>query len=238
MNGAAAIRSGARRDADWTALRARLEALCRAGAPATERRSSGFAALDEATGGGFFEGALNELIPTHAASGFLEALGRALQPSAAGSGRLGFWVDPLRLPYPPALRRLGLDLDRWIFIRPADRNDQLWAIEQILDSGLCSTLVTGLDRIGSTPLRRLQLAAGRGRSLALLLRSPQSLEESSPAAMRLVLRPLPSRTPGRRRLAIDVVKCRDRAFAGAMEIEWNGPSRRDRLAPRRLQLAP
>jgi protein ImuA len=59
---------------------------------------------------------------------------------------------------------------------------------------------------GDTPLRRLQLAAQEGQSLAFLYRPPQSLPHalsaSSPAAVRLVLRPAPDA------LRIQVLKAR------------------------------
>jgi hypothetical protein len=82
-------------------------------------------------------------------------------------------------------------------IEPAHREDALWAAEQALRSGACGALLLwlanalpGESRARSADyswLRRLQLAAQAGGSMAVLFRSTAEEGVSTPAHLRVVL---------------------------------------------------
>ena len=152
---------------------------------------SGYAELDaELPGGGWPTAALTEILPQHAGIGELRILGHALANLAA-QGRWLAWIAPPYLPYAPALQAAGIDLARLMVIRTRTPRETLWAIEQTLRSQTCGAVLAWLpERSGTqryTELRRLQLAAERGQSLAFLFRPPECESESSPAALRIAL---------------------------------------------------
>jgi hypothetical protein len=130
---------------------------------------TGFAELDDALGGGWHAGALNEVLVGDAGSGALEAFLPALArrgpalarrgpapvrpwpaPARAGESerrpRLLAWIDPARVPYPPALAQAGFDLSRWLLVRPRNVRDQAWALDLALRSGACDAVVAWLAR--------------------------------------------------------------------------------------------
>lgn len=191
-------------------------------------RATGWKALDDATGGGLIQGALNEVQVDGLACGVLEALLPGLvdqNQTPHGPRRFWAWVHGQRLPYPPALSQLGFDLDRWLIVQPKTEQEQLWATETILRSGLCEGLITFLNpkshRKNMDPAwRRLQLAARDGNSTALLFGEKKWSSNTSPAALRLAASPLLGQGR-RRRLQIEILKCRGRAFADPVLLEWS-----------------
>lgn len=213
--------------------------------------ATGFPELDQLLGGGWQVGALHELLCASEGSGVLEALLPALFTSrftsqstslAAGAGdggppRLVAWIHPSRLPYPPALHQAGLDLARGLFVRPRDAQEQAWAIDLALRSGACDLVVSWLNALDDRSLRRLQLAAEEGGAVGLLLRPQGFARQPSPAAVRLLVAPLPSlpsqparsspeHASGRlvrRRLQVTPLRCRGGAPLGAAPIvlEWS-----------------
>lgn len=204
--------------------------------------STGFRELDQLLGGGWQVGALHELLCASEGSGVLEALLPALFTSLAagacdgGPPRLVAWIHPSRLPYPPALRQAGVDLARCLFVRPRDAQEQAWAIDLALRSGACDLVVTWLNALDDRSLRRLQLAAEAGGAVGVVLRPQGFARQPSPAAVRLLVAPLPSAEPatesatesvsGRstlRRLQVTPLRCRGGAPLGAAPIvlEWS-----------------
>ncbi len=198
---------------------------------------TGFRELDQLLGGGWQVGALHELLCASEGSGVLEALLPALCTSLAagacdgGPPRLVAWIHPSRLPYPPALHQVGLDLARCLFVRPRDAQEQAWAIDLALRSGACDLVVSWLNALDDRSLRRLQLAAEEGGAVGLLLRPQGFARQPSPAAVRLLVAPLQSRSPSeqllerpvRRRLQVTPLRCRGGAPLGAEPIvlEWS-----------------
>ena len=63
----------------------------------------------------------------------------------------------------------------------------MWAAEQALRSGVCGAIALWLGQSEPNALRRLQLAAEAGRSLAVLYRPLAHADQASPAALRLAL---------------------------------------------------
>jgi len=162
-----------------------------------ETVATGWPALDrELPGGGWPLGTLTEVLHDGVGIGEVRFLGGALA-AAARSGRILAWVNPPYLPYAPALAQSGIPLARCVVIEPAHREDALWAAEQALRSGACGALLLWLG--GTLPgearprsadyawLRRLQLAAHAGGSMAVLFRSTAEEGVSTPAHLRVVL---------------------------------------------------
>jgi cell division inhibitor SulA/protein ImuA len=149
--------------------------------------ASGYAALDaELPGGGWPCGALTEILPQHEGIGELRLLGPALARLAA-RGKFIAWIAPPYLPYAPALAAAGIALARIVIVKTASDGDTLWAAEQALASAACGGVLVWPHQISYTQLRRLQLAAEDGRSLAVLFRPSQAAREPTPAALRIAL---------------------------------------------------
>jgi hypothetical protein len=67
----------------------------------------------------------------------------------------------------------------------------MWAFEQSLGSGACDVVMAWARGLRTREIRRLQLAAERGRALGILFRSRSAARESSPAILRMTVEPLP-----------------------------------------------
>jgi cell division inhibitor SulA/protein ImuA len=152
--------------------------------------ATGFAPLDELLpGGGWPLGAVTEVLSSHEGVGEL----RLLVPALAGLSLLGrriAWVNPPHVPYPPAFAASGVALSRVLLVCAGSNRDRLWAAEQCLRSGACGAVLAWPQECDNQSLRRLQLAAERGRGLGFLFRSQRAAGASSPAALRLRLAPI------------------------------------------------
>ncbi len=161
-----------------------------------EVAATGHAALDrELPGGGWPIGTLSEVLHDEAGIGEVGFLAGALARASEG-GRMIAWVNAPHLPYAPALHAAGIALERCVVVRPAQREDALWSAEQALRSGACGAVLLWLASAMSPArarsgdyawLRRLQLAAQAGRSLAVLFRPAADEAISTPAHLRVVL---------------------------------------------------
>jgi len=113
------------------------------------------------------------------------------------------WVAPPFVPYAPALRQHGVNIDRLLMVHPS-RSDasRLWAIEQIVRSGSSAGVLAWVAAADDVMLRRLQLAAEDQACWTLLFRPVSARQQRSPAALRLKL----SRNEAATR--IEIIKCR------------------------------
>jgi len=104
-------------------------------------------------------------------------------------------------PFAPALAAHGLNLARVLVARA---EPPLWAFEQALRSGACDAAVAWMQRVPARALRRLQLAAERGRTLAFVFRglSTRAVSEPSAAVLRITVQPV------REGARIDILKSR------------------------------
>src|ERR1700733_14624094 len=97
-----------------------------------EARPTGFAALDaRLPGGGWPVGALTEIAPACAGVGELSLTLPVLR-TLCREGRSVALVQPPYIPYAPALRRSGLELQRLLWIQAQSDAEALWASEQLL----------------------------------------------------------------------------------------------------------
>lgn len=149
---------------------------------------TGHAALDELLpGSGWPVGALTEIVVERQGLGELALVMPALA-ALSRQGRNLAWVAPPYVPYAPALEQAGLELSRVLWLRSNGLEENLWAAEQALRSGVCGAVLLWLApnqaaQINVRSLRRLQLAAEQGESMALLFW--RRAVTFSPAALRL-----------------------------------------------------
>jgi len=183
--------------------------------PATATLATGLVELDQALpGGGWPLGALIEIMLERHGLGELKllmpALARLSREATHHSNpqpRWIVWVAPPFVPYAPALANYGLELNRQLWVHPqrssTDGNSEvLWAMEQALRSGSSAAVLAWVERTDNTVLRRLQLAAEEGSSLAVLFRPSAAVQEASPAALRLML------CSGDAGTDVEILKCR------------------------------
>jgi hypothetical protein len=128
-------------------------------------------------------------------------------------------------------------LFRSLFIHPPDDASRLWAIDLALRSSAASVVIADGSKLKMAESRRLQLAAERGRALALLARPSWEGAELSAAATRWRVHrtPSPSSAP---RWIVELLRCkqsqgrsgiqalsgaRAREGAGAWEVEYASP---------------
>jgi hypothetical protein len=156
---------------------------------AVETISTGFPALDAGLpGGGWPRHGLIEILTPQPGVGELYLLLPALAAlSRAQPARWCTWVSPPHEPFVPALSAHGVAADRMLVVRT---HLPLWAHEQALRSGACEAALAWLPRASPKAVRRLQLAAERGRALGVLYRSQRFAHEASPAMLRVLLAPL------------------------------------------------
>jgi hypothetical protein len=148
--------------------------------------STGFAALDEQLPGkGWPRTGLIEILVSRFGSGELYLLMPALAAlTRAATARWCVWVAPPLMPFAPALASQGIVLERVAVVSGAH---PLWAFEQTLGSGACDAALAWARRPRPRDIRRLQLAAERGRTLGVLFRPRRALRQASTAVLRLLL---------------------------------------------------
>jgi protein ImuA len=212
----------------------------------------GIPSLDAALGGGLATGALHEIAAAREAE-IPAATGFALILAARNRGPLVWIAEDMALaengaPYGTGLEDLGLAPERLIAVAATKSRDVLWAMEEALagaaggPGAVLGEIRGGIDFLAT---RRLSLAAGRGRALALLLRSAPATDASA-AATRFLVGAAPSRPlsgaipmalgPGPPRFCVRLVRNR-RGSLGAWMLEFdrveqrfNAPADREPVA--------
>ncbi|MEI5999796.1 translesion DNA synthesis-associated protein ImuA [Paraburkholderia bengalensis] len=171
---------------------------------------TGYPALSkELPGGGWPLAALVDLLVQQPGVGELRLLRPALSASAVGAVAL---VNPPHQPDGLGLAYIGLPLDRLMLVKGTTTADALWSVEQILRAGTCSSVVFWAQHVKDSSLRRLHLAAQSAESLFIMVRPLATAQDSSPAILRLALRPTADG------LIVDVVKRRGPVMAGPIAV--------------------
>tara|TARA_R110002049_G_scaffold69338_14_gene179622 strand:+ start:641 stop:1360 length:720 start_codon:yes stop_codon:yes gene_type:complete len=115
----------------------------------------------------------------------------------SAQGRWQVFIAPPYIPYAPLLAARGIDTRQILLVHPRSQKDLLWATEQALRSTTCSAVFSWLGardyRYGD--LRKLQLAAASGDTLAVVFRPVAAGRLHTPASLRL-------RMPAYRRVQI------------------------------------
>ncbi|MGY3259288.1 translesion DNA synthesis-associated protein ImuA [Pseudomonas chlororaphis] len=168
-------------------------------APAASPQPTGHAMLDAALpGGGWPEAALTEILIAAQGVGELQLLWPTLARLSAAGERIVL-VAPPHVPYPQVWQNAGVDLRQLAVIQAGER-DALWAAEQCLRSGSCGAVLCWPQQADDRALRRLQVAAETGQTLAFAYRSLKDAINPSPAALRLAVEARPAQ--------LRVLKCR------------------------------
>jgi hypothetical protein len=178
---------------------------------------TGFDLLDECLPGrGWPRTGLMEILLPRFGVGELPLLLPALAAlTRRPSARWCVWVTPPLEPFAPSLVAHGVMLERVLVARAP--LIAMWAFEQSLGSGACDVAMAWARRPRSREIRRVQLAAERGRALGVLFRSRSSARESSPAILRIALEPLPQ--------GVRVILLKSRGGRnGSIEIAWQTPA--------------
>jgi len=204
--------------------------------------STGFAALDEhLPDHGWPRTGLIEILVSRFGSGELTVLVPALAAlTRAAAARWCVWVSPPLVPFAPALAARGVMLDRLAVVAGAQPLDHptksrspfltnfsdwqdarfrgdpgMWALEQTLGSGACDAVLGWVRQPKPRDIRRLQLAAERGRTLGVLFRPQRAAREASAASLRLVIEPSAAG------IRLTLIKGRS-AWRGALDLPWPG----------------
>ncbi len=202
--------------------------------------ATGCAALDAALPGhGWPAGQLCELICAHGTSGewslilpaLLTQLAQLpLTPSKKPAQLV--LINPPYVPYIPAWQASGiapnavLKIDTSAHAQSASR--ACWVAEQALHCADVAAVVAWLPRVSADALRRLQIAAAQSQILLFVVRPLAAREQSSPAALRLVLHRLDALL-----CDVHVLKCRGGAAQAHVQMEILAPPLRALLQARK-----
>ena len=121
-------------------------------------------------------------------------------------------IDPPWIPCPSALHGRGLALEKLLLISTQDRNESLWACEQVVRGISGGAMLAWPDVLSFGEIRRLQLSAKRTRKTVFLFRGRKAASASSPATLRLQL------TTDDGDLWVKVLKCRGQRPASSIHI--------------------
>lgn len=148
--------------------------------------------------GGWPPAALTEVLIPANGSGELRLLWPTLARLANAGERIVLVAPPF-VPYPQAWQSAGVDVRQLSIIQASD-TDALWAVEQCLRSGSCGAVLAWPGKVDDRALRRLQVAAETGETLAFACRGQQAAANPSPAALRIAIDVRPRQ--------LRVLKCR------------------------------
>lgn len=147
---------------------------------------TGHAALDVALpAGGWPDAALSEILHAREGMGELQLLWPTLARLSQAGERI-MLVAPPFIPYVPAWQAAGIDQRQLVMVDAAG-DQALWAAEQCLRSGCFGAVICWPQRAGDRALRRIQVAAETGETLAFAYRPLAESANPSPAALRLVI---------------------------------------------------
>jgi hypothetical protein len=167
---------------------------------------TGFRELDLfLPGGGWPVGAITEVFIARYGVGELSLLMPAMATLTGPEQARKWvtWIAPPFVPYAPALRQHGVDIDRLLMVHPtAGHKDRCWAVEQVVRSGSSAGVVAWVTTVEDVALRRLQLAAELQECWLVLFRPESACLRRSPAALRLKL------THGGAAMRLEIIKCR------------------------------
>jgi hypothetical protein len=180
---------------------------------------------------GFHRGTLVEWLAAESGSG-AETLALAAARSSCREGGVLVVLDSARELYPPAIARLGIDLEQLIVVQPMNLADSLWALDQSLRCLAVAAVLAWPARLDGHTFRRLQLAAEEGGGLGFFVRPRAAEHEPSWADVRLLVEPLPGEGSAGRRLTVRLLRSRGGADGRQIDLEIDDETRTLHLAPR------
>lgn len=198
---------------------------------------TGFPALDALLPGqGWPTGQISELICAQATSAEWSLMLPALVARLASAGKAKpsqlVLINPPHEPYLPGLQMRGIAPGCVIRIDTQEHKQAqqraCWAAEQALHCAEVAAVVAWLPRAPADCLRRLQLAASQSQVTLFVLRPLAAREQSSPAALRLVLHRLDALL-----CDVHILKCRGATAQTHVQIEILVPPLRALLQARK-----
>ncbi len=143
---------------------------------------SGWAGLNEALGGGWLRGSVNELQIERPFSGELALL----LPVLRQQRQPVVWLNPPAELYAPGLQHQQLTATQLV-IRETDTLRAVWALEQCLQAGQIGLVIAWLPDLAAPLVRRLQQCAERHQQLVFIMASAQPEVEARAYVNRLQL---------------------------------------------------
>jgi cell division inhibitor SulA len=186
---------------------------------------SGFVELDGALpGGGWPQDSLTELLLEEEGIGELRLLLPALAHLAQGGASIVL-IAPPHLPHAPAFAAAGIDPGRMIVVDAAEDKHRWWAAEQVLRADSAGALLFWPGSLAEQRLRRLQVAAQEGETLAFVFASTARAAQPSPAPLRIRL------SPAGAHLRVDVFKRRGGVMSASLLLDFGTLSFRGSISP-------
>jgi protein ImuA len=184
--------------------------------PAAGSFSSGCQALDRILpGGGCHRGTLIEYLSDGGSGAVALALIAAREACRDGGSLVV--IDRIHSFYPPAAINFSVDLNT-IIVRPHSRMDQLWALHQSLSCQGVGAVLCWPDKLNDKAFLSLQLAAENGGAVGLFVRPLSVRGHPSWSELQLLIEPLGA-LKKRRRMRVNVVRCRNGQAGSAVDLE-------------------
>src|SRR4029077_4759720 len=117
------------------------------------------------------------------------------------------------LPYAPAFAAAGVDPLRVIVVGVAEDRHRWWTAEQVRRARSAGSLLFWPAALGEQRLRRLQLAAQEGRTLAFVFATTARVAQPSPAPLRIRL------SAAGARLRVEIFKRRARTMSAPLLLD-------------------
>lgn len=187
----------------------------------------GFPPVEQAFPNGRFPvGCTHELLYStaedHAATnGFISVLLSSLMQFDGAA----IWVSASRTLFPPALKRLGVQPDKIIFIDLKKENDILYATEECLKCKAIAAVVGETKLLSFKAPRRLQLAAEQSRVTGFLVRPQLKTVNTTACVSRWRITALPRTLPdgmpgiGFPRWQVELLRVRN-GKPGSWQVEY------------------
>lgn len=144
--------------------------------------ASGWPALDDALGGGWLQGSVNEIQLTQPFIGELALL----LPLLSQTTTTTLWLNPPAMPYAPGLNFQNIRLDKQLVVTETEPKLALWAAEQALQNQAIGTVLAWSHQLSAVQVRRLQQVAAAERKLVFVF-APQQQDEARAYVTRLQL---------------------------------------------------
>ncbi len=210
-------------------LRRRVEGLRPLSQIESPRLQTGIREIDEGLlSGGIPMGGLVEWLSDRPGSG-AEDLALRLAAAACRRGGAAVIVDGAGTFYPPVAFQRGIDPAQLLLVRPASRQDAIWAVYQSLADENVAAVFAAFPRVSDIAMRRFQLAAEKSGGLGLILRPEAARHSPCWAAVRLLVEPRPWPRPGdtlseARRLRIHLLAARGMIPGRSVEVLVHEPT--------------
>lgn len=194
------------------------------GCPIVETRTSGFEPLDaELPGHGWPCASVTEILQPQYSVAEWRLLLPALAQLATDDKPVLLVASP-HLPYFGGLRRYGLTEKQVVMVKADTPAKRLWVTEQAVKATGLASVVAWLPQARADQIRRLQVCAHQHSGPLFILRPDTAQHESSPAPLRLQLKPA-----GMDHLAVHILKRRGSPHDGWICLEARPPGF-DRIA--------